>query len=108
MPTAQEQLDEVAKQKREELFTVNNYKPTESDANEYNTAYQPGTPYAGGEYSEQSPDAVSDGDQMGKGYLGSDIGKDQPEKVGSSDDIVERKKEVVKNVYNTAKEYPNF
>lgn len=108
MSTAQQQLDEVAKQKREELFTTNNYKPTTSDANQYNTVYQPGTPSAGGEYSEQNPDAISDGDTQGKGYLGSDIGKDQPEKVGNVDDITERKKEIVKNTYTTAKEYPNF
>jgi hypothetical protein len=38
MSTAKEQLDEVASQKREQLFTINNYKPTESEATEYNTA----------------------------------------------------------------------
>lgn len=108
MATAKEQLDAMASQKRGEFFTINNYKPTESDATEYNTAYNPGTPYAGGEYSEQNPDAVSNGDAMGKGYLGSDTGKDNMDAVGSSDDIVERKKEVVKNTYNTTKEYPNF
>ncbi len=108
MATAREQLDQVAEQKRLEQFTINNYKPTESDANEYNTVYQPGTPYAGGEYSEQNADAVSTGDAMGKGYLGSDIGKDLVDVVGSSDDIAERKKEIVKNSYNTANEYPNF
>ncbi len=108
MATAREQLDQVAAQKRGEQFTVNNYKPTESDASEYNTAFLPGTPYAGGEYSEQNPDAVSNGDVMGKGYLGSDIGKDAPDAVGSSEDIVERKQETVKNVYGTANEYPNF
>ena len=108
MATAREQLDQIAEQKRTELFTINNYKPTESDASQYNTVYQPGTPYAGGEYSEQNPDAVSNGDAMGKGYLGSDIGKDQPAAVGSNEDIVERKKEVVKNTFTTANEYPNF
>jgi hypothetical protein len=108
MSTAKEQLDEVASQKREQLFTINNYKPTESEATEYNTATQPGTPYAGGEYSEQNPDAVSDGDAMGKGFLGTGTGKDEPDKVGSSQDIVERKNETVKNTYGTANEYPNF
>lgn len=108
MATAREQLDAIAAQKRGEQFTINNYKPTESDATQYNTVFQPGTPYAGGEYSEQNPDAVSNGDGMGKGYLGSDIGKDNPAAVGSSDDIVERGKETVKNTYGTVKEYPNF
>ena len=108
MSTAKQQLDTIAAQKRNELFTINNYKPTESDPTEYNTIYQPGTPYAGGEYSEQNPDAVSNGDVMGKGYLGSDIGKDNVDAVGSSEVIVERKKEVVKNAYATTNEYPNF
>lgn len=107
MSTAREQLDQVAAQKRGELFTINNYKPTDTDA-EYNTTFNPGTPYAGGEYSEQNPDAVSNGDVMGKGYLGSDIGKDAYSDVGSSDDIMERKKEMVKNTYGTTNEYPNF
>ena len=107
MPTAREQLDQVASQKRGELFTINNYKPTDTDS-EYNTVFNPGTPYVGGEYSEQNPDAVSNGDVMGKGYLGSDIGKDAYNEVGSSDDIVERGKEMVKNTYGTSNEYPNF
>jgi len=108
MATAKEQLDDVATQKRSESFTINNYKPTESTPTEYNTVLNPGTPYAGGEYSEQNPDAVSNGDVMGKGYLGSDMGKDNMDAVGSSDDINERKKEIVKNTYGTTKEYPNF
>ena len=107
MATAQQQLDAIAAQKRGELFTINNYKPTDT-ATEYNTAYQPGTPYAGGEYSEQNPDAVSNGDAMGKGYLGTDIGKDNPSAVGSSDDIIERGQETIQNTYGTANEYPNF
>lgn len=108
MATAREQLDAVAAQKRGEQFTINNYKPTESDATEYVTSYQPGTPYAGGEYSEYNPDAVSNGDAMGKGYLGTDIGKDNPQAVGSNQDIIERKQETIKNAYGTTNEYPNF
>ena len=104
---AHQSLTEIAEQKRKELFTMNNYQ-TQNGELEYNTALQPGTPGAGGEYSAENPDAVSDGDSKGKGYLGTDIGKDQPNKVGNSDDIVERKKEIVKNVYTTANEYPNF
>lgn len=100
-------LSEVAKQKRDELHTINNYKP-DADEVEYNTGLIPITPGAGGEYSEQNPDAVSDGDLRGKGYLGSDSGKDKPDSVGNRDDVTERKKEVVKNVYNTKNEYPNF
>lgn len=104
---AHELLSEIAKQKREELHTINNYKP-DGEQYEYNTATNPISPGAGGEYSEQNPDAVSDGDVRGKGYLGTDSGKDKPDKVGNVDDVTERKKEVVKNVYNTENEYPNF
>jgi len=104
---AHETLSEIAEQKRNELHTINNYKP-DGEQIEYNTATTPITQGAGGEYSEQNLDAISDGDVRGKGYLGSDSGKDKPNRVGNTDDIIERNKEVVKNVYNTDKEYPNF
>lgn len=107
MATAREQLDQIALQKRNELFTINNYKPIQGET-EYNTAFQPATPYAGGEYSELNPDAVSNGDAMGKGYLGNDLGLNNPDGVGSNEDIVERKQEMVKNSYGTTNEYPNF
>jgi len=108
MPTAKEQLDQMANQKRIELMTINHYKPVDSDATEYNTVFQPGTPGAGGEYSEMNPDAISDGDTMGKGYLGTDLGTDQLGSVGNSVDIAERTQEIIKNTYKRENEYPNF
>ena len=106
---AHDQLSLVADQYRKELFTKNGYKPTGQDANlQYDVNFLPGEPRAGGEYSDLSPDAISDGDDMGRGYNGTDLGKDLPDKVGTIVDQVERKDEIVKNTYKTTNEYPNF
>ena len=55
-------------------------------------------------YSSVNPDAISDGDESGKGtgiFLDTING-------GSSIDIVERKNEIKINKFNSTKPYPNF
>ena len=55
-------------------------------------------------YSSVNPDAISDGDESGKGtgiFLDTING-------GSSIDIVERKNEIKINKFNSSKTYPDF
>jgi len=49
------------------------------------------------EYNAGNPDALSTGDEQGKGEVNGQI--------GGATDIKERKKEIVKNKYNRDKEY---
>jgi len=49
------------------------------------------------EYTAGHPDALSTGDEQGKGEVSGQI--------GGATDIKERKKEIVKNKYNKDKEY---
>ena len=58
------------------------------------------------QYSATNPDAVADGDSMGRGtgvFL--DVYNTA---AGTIDDVVERKNEVKINKYNSSKTYPNF
>ena len=60
----------------------------------------------GNRYSATNPDAVADGDSMGRGtgvFL--DVYNTA---AGTIDDVVERKNEVKINKYNSSKTYPNF
>jgi hypothetical protein len=58
------------------------------------------------EYSTTNPDAVADGDSMGRGtgvFL--DVYND---KAGTKEDILERKNEIKINKFNSSNTYPNF
>lgn len=60
----------------------------------------------GNQYSATNPDAVADGDNMGRGtgvFL--DVYNTA---AGTIDDVVERKNEIKINKFNSSKPYPNF
>lgn len=60
----------------------------------------------GNEYSSTNPDALADGDRLGRGtgvFL--DVYNSG---AGTIDDIVERKNEIKINKFNSSKPYPNF
>lgn len=77
---ASEQLRQIAEEEREgKLFPINEYKPVSS------------------EYAEGHPNALSDGDEKGKGEL--------EESVGSRTDIVNRNYLTGVNQFSTARPY---
>ena len=81
-------LTEIAEMERAKLFPKNDYKKT---------AF---------EYSATNPDALSDGDDLGRGtgaFL--DV---YNVNAGTINDVVERKSEIKINQYNSSKTYPNF
>jgi hypothetical protein len=78
-------LSSIAEAQRRILTSKNDYK---TDANEY---------------SNTNADALSDGDEMGKG-TGLDIGQDSTQG-GSSKDIFERKSLITKNKFAIDKPY---
>ena len=58
------------------------------------------------EYSSVHPDALADGDSLGRGtgvFL--DVYNNG---AGTTEDLTERKKTIVKNKFNSSKTYPNF
>jgi hypothetical protein len=78
------QLSKYAETERKKLAVKNDYK--ENDL-----------------YSSTHPDAMADGDELGKGtgiFLDSNN-----QKAGSGPDIIERKKELVINKYSDSKPY---
>ena len=60
----------------------------------------------GNQYSATNPDAVADGDSMGRG-TGSFLDVYNVN-AGTIDDVVERKNEVKINKFNSSKTYPDF
>lgn len=81
-------LSSIAEAERAKLFPKNDYSP-KSDF-----------------YSAQHPDALADGDEIGRGtavFL--DI---YNQNAGTSTDIMERKDDIKINKYNSNKTYPNF
>jgi hypothetical protein len=81
MERAQDQLTKIAEAQRNTLLSKN----------DYNT---------GNEYSAVNKDALSDGDINGKGELNGSI--------GSTTDIAEKAKLVVKNTFKPDDEYRKF
>jgi hypothetical protein len=78
----QNELGQIAEQQRQRLIPKNDYKPTN-------------------QYSQTNKDAISDGDELGKGtggFLDTTNG-------GSSIDILERKNEIKINEYQSNKPY---
>jgi hypothetical protein len=60
----------------------------------------------GNQYSATNPDAIADGDRLGRGtgvFL--DVYNSA---AGTIDDVVERKNEIKINKFNSSKVYPNF
>lgn len=60
----------------------------------------------GNQYSVTNPDAIADGDRLGRGtgvFL--DVYNSA---AGTIDDVVERKNEIKINKFNSSKVYPNF
>ena len=82
------QLTAIADVERARLFPKNDYVPN-SD-----------------EYSVTNPDAIADGDSMGRG-TGVFLDVYNPA-AGTIDDVVERKNEIKINRYNSSKTYPDF
>ena len=81
-------LGKIGVDQRKQLLTINDFK-----AINY-------------EYSTTNPDALADGDEMGRGtgvFL--DVYNDT---AGTSTDIFERKNEIKINKYDKFKTYPNF
>jgi hypothetical protein len=81
-------LTEIADRERAKLFPKNDYVPNAD------------------EYSAVNPDALADGDSMGRGtgqFL--DV---YNQSVGTREDVLERKSEIRVNKYNEHKTYPNF
>lgn len=82
------QLTAIADVERARLFPKNDYVPNAD------------------EYSVTNPDAIADGDSMGRGtgvFL--DVYNTA---AGTSDDILERRNEIRVNRYNASNTYPNF
>ena len=82
------QMTNVADQERHKLFPKNDYVATAD------------------EYSVTNPDAIADGDSMGRGtgqFL--DVYNDA---AGTSDDILERRSEIRINKYKSSNTYPDF
>ena len=81
-------LTEIANVERNKLIVKNDYQRTAD------------------EYSVTNPDAIADGDSMGRGtgvYL--DVFN---QGAGTKEDILERKSEIATNKYNFQNGYPNF
>ena len=86
--TEDNQLSSVAERERARLFPKNDYIPNAD------------------EYSVTNPDALADGDSMGRGtgqFL--DV---YNQAVGTREDILERKTEIRVNKYNENRTYPDF
>ena len=81
MERANEQLTKVAEAQKKTLLAKN----------DYNT---------GNEYSAVNKDALSDGDEKGKGYVNGSI--------GSKTDIKEKISLIAKNMFNEKNEYQKF
>jgi len=82
------QLTAIADVERARLFPKNDYVPNAD------------------EYSVTNPDAIADGDSMGRGtgvFL--DVYNTA---AGTSDDVLERRNEIRVNRYNASNTYPNF
>ena len=80
-------LSAIAELERKKLFP----------RNDYNTSNL---------YSSTNPDALSTGDELGKGTGGDlDVYNNN---AGAIQDIIERKKEIVINKFNQDKTYPDF
>lgn len=82
------QLTEYANRERAKLIVKNDFQQTAD------------------EYSVTNPDAIADGDSMGRGtgvFL--DV---YNEGAGTREDILERKTEIRVNKYNSSNKYPNF
>jgi hypothetical protein len=85
--TENNELTAVSGQERTKLIPKNDYNTND-------------------EYSAVHPDALADGDSLGRGtgvYL--DVYNDG---AGTIEDLTERKKTIVKNKFNASKTYPNF
>lgn len=81
-------LTTISNTERQRLFPRNDYIPNAD------------------EYSVTNPDAIADGDSMGRGtgvFL--DVYNDN---AGTREDIVERRLEIRVNEYNSNNGYPNF
>jgi hypothetical protein len=81
-------LSSIAEAERAKLFPKNDYSPKSQS------------------YSAQHPDALADGDELGRGtavFL--DI---YNQNAGTSTDVMERKDDIKINKYNYNKTYPNF
>lgn len=86
--TEPNQLTSIADAERKKLITKNDYIQTAD------------------EYGVTNPDALADGDEMGRGtgvFL--DVYNDT---AGTSIDVFERKNEIKINKYDKFKTYPNF
>lgn len=60
----------------------------------------------GNQYSVTNPDALADGDRLGRGTgIFLDVYNSE---AGTIDDVIERKNEIKINKYNSSKAYPNF
>jgi hypothetical protein len=81
MERAQDQLTKIAEAQRNALLAKNDYNTSK-------------------EYSAVNKDALSDGDEKGKGELNGSI--------GSATDRAEKTKLVVKNIFTPDKEYQKF
>lgn len=82
------QLTAIADAERKKLITKNDYSA--------NTQI----------YNANSPDAIADGDELGRGTgIFLDVYNQQ---AGTSTDVVERKNEIKINKFNSVKPYPNF
>jgi|LakMenEpi03Aug12_release.lakeMendotaPanAssembly.Ray.scaffolds.fasta_scaffold31353_9 hypothetical protein len=81
MERAQDQLTKIAEAQRNALLAKNDYNTSK-------------------EYSAVNKDALSDGDEKGKGELNGSI--------GSATDKTEKTKLVVKNIFTPEKEYLKF
>lgn len=82
------QLTAIADAERKKLITKNDYS---ANAQIYNA---------------NSPDAIADGDELGRGTgIFLDVYNQQ---AGTSTDVVERKNEIKINKFNSVKPYPNF
>lgn len=85
--TENNELTAVSGQERTKLIPKNDYNTND-------------------EYSAVHPDALADGDSLGRGtgtFL--DVYNDG---AGTIEDLTERKKTIVKNKFNASKTYPNF
>jgi hypothetical protein len=82
------QLTDYANRERAKLIVKNDYQQTAD------------------EYSVVNPDAIADGDSLGRGTgIFLDV---YNEGAGTREDIIERRSEIVINKYNSSNKYPNF
>jgi len=85
--TTDNELTRIAEEQRKKLFPKNDYT-------------------IDNRYSSTNKDALSDGDELGRGTgIFLDVYNQQ---AGTSTDVVERKNEIKINKFNSVKPYPNF